>query len=141
MKKLFKKGIFVYLLNFILVIALIIGNIYAMAYKQIISVYFGHSTNKVVSTDDKVDTQYYKTSFSSKEELKSYSEKLAQEIVEEGIVLLKNDNKTLPLSHGAKVTLLGQNSVDLVYGGGGAGSVDTSKAATLLTALQNQDLM
>ncbi|MCM8710752.1 glycoside hydrolase family 3 C-terminal domain-containing protein [Clostridium sp. SYSU_GA19001] len=137
MKRLSKRtGIILYVVNIVLIIALVISNFYAMAYKQIISIYFGHETNKVVSSDDKAETQYFKTCYSSKEEQKSSSEKLVQEIVEEGIVLLKNDNNTLPLTFGSKITLLGQSSVDLVYGGGGAGSVDTTKAVDLLTALQ-----
>jgi beta-glucosidase len=131
-----RASIIMYAVNIILVIALVVSNFYAIAYSQIISIYFGHSTNKLVSADGKTDTQYYKTSFSSKNEQKSNSEKLVQEIVEEGIVLLKNDNKALPINNGAKISLLGQGSVDLVYGGGGAGSVDVSKATNLLTALQ-----
>lgn len=45
---------------------------------------------------------------------------LNERICEEGSVLLKNDNDVLPLARGSKVTVLGRNSVDLVYGGSGS---------------------
>lgn len=72
---------------------------------------------------------------------------LCKEVVEEGIVLLKNEDGALPLkSTEKKVALLGQDSVDFVYGGAGSGSVDTSRAPNLRKAFQdtgfevNQDL-
>ena len=67
--------------------------------------------------------------------LAAESEALCLEIEEEGMVLLKNDG-ALPLKEGAAVTLLGQDSVDFVYGGAGSGSVDTSKAPTLKQGLE-----
>lgn len=138
MKKVSKSALITYIVSTVLVIGLIVGNFYADKYSQILSIYLGHSTNKIVSTgDEDVDTEYYKSEFSSEDELKAEGEKVGQKIVEEGIVLLKNDNDALPLASGNKVSVLGQNSVDLVYGGGGAGSVDTSTAPDLLTALTN----
>lgn len=47
---------------------------------------------------------------------------LNQKIVEEGIVLLKNENKSLPMKTGTKVSVFGKNSVDPFYGGGGSAS-------------------
>ena len=47
---------------------------------------------------------------------------LNQKIVEEGIVLLKNENKSLPLKTGTKVSVFGKNSVNPFYGGGGSAS-------------------
>ena len=60
-----------------------------------------------------------------------------EQIVAEGLVLLKNEDSALPLGEDEKnVALLGQNSVDFVYGGAGSGSVDSSKAPTLKEALE-----
>ena len=42
----------------------------------------------------------------------------------------------MPLKEGAKVSLLGQDSVDFVYGGSGSGSVDTSQALNLKKAME-----
>lgn len=47
---------------------------------------------------------------------------LNQKIVEEGIVLLKNENSSLPMKTGSKVTVFGKNSVNPFYGGGGSAS-------------------
>lgn len=41
-------------------------------------------------------------------------------MVEEGITLLKNEDKALPLASGSKVTVFGKNSVNMVYGGSGS---------------------
>ncbi|MBR4494160.1 MAG: glycoside hydrolase family 3 C-terminal domain-containing protein, partial [Clostridiales bacterium] len=41
----------------------------------------------------------------------------------EGMVLLKNEDKTLPVKNGAKVALFGKGTVDYVKGGGGSGDV------------------
>ena len=41
----------------------------------------------------------------------------------EGIVLLKNENRTLPVKAGARVALFGKGTVDYVKGGGGSGDV------------------
>ena len=41
----------------------------------------------------------------------------------EGMVLLKNEDKTLPVKHGAKIALFGKGTVDYVKGGGGSGDV------------------
>ena len=41
----------------------------------------------------------------------------------EGMVLLKNEDKTLPVKNGAKIALFGKGTVDYVKGGGGSGDV------------------
>ena len=41
----------------------------------------------------------------------------------EGMVLLKNEDKTLPVKTGMKVALFGKGTVDYVKGGGGSGDV------------------
>ena len=41
----------------------------------------------------------------------------------EGMVLLKNDNKTLPLSKETKVALFGKATIEYIKGGGGSGDV------------------
>ena len=49
--------------------------------------------------------------------------KLSHEAACEGMVLLKNDNNTLPLKKGAKVAVFGMAQIDYVMCGGGAGWV------------------
>lgn len=65
------------------------------------------------------------------------SVRTCEQVVEEGLVLLKNEDNALPLSSKeTKVALLGQNSVDFVYGGSGSGSVDASTANNLKQAFE-----
>ena len=50
---------------------------------------------------------------------------LVSEIVEEGAVLLKNDDNVLPVTSG-KLNVFGWGSKNPCYGGTGSGSADTS---------------
>ena len=62
----------------------------------------------------------FEQEFSTKDEARENANKVVQEICEEGMVLLKNENNALPLKSGAKVSVFGKNSVQLVYGGSGS---------------------
>ncbi len=48
---------------------------------------------------------------------------LSRRAAGEGMVLLKNDNRTLPLPWGTRVALFGHASVNYIQGGGGSGEV------------------
>ncbi|WP_062051542.1 glycoside hydrolase family 3 C-terminal domain-containing protein [Bacillus sp. JCM 19034] len=140
MKNLSKPvAITIYVISFLLLVGLAVGNYYADKYSQIITTYLGHSNSEIVDSDDAdtINSEYYKSDYQSSDEVHEYSAQVGQKIVEEGAVLLKNENDTLPLSAGDRISVLGQNSVDLIYGGGGSGSVDTSKAPDLLTVLNS----
>ena len=69
-------------------------------------------------------------------------------IAEEGVVLLKNDNDTLPLSSGTKINLFGWSSTNPVYGGTGSGSIsDAYPTVSIIDGLEqvgfevNKDLV
>ena len=62
---------------------------------------------------------------------------IADQIASEGIVLLKNDGKALPLSAGTKLNLFGWSSVRPLYGGTGSGDSDTSNAVSLIDGLKH----
>ncbi len=62
---------------------------------------------------------------------------LTEEIEEEGIVLLKNQDNTLPLSE-KKVNVFGYASQKIVYGGSGSGAADERKNVSLKVALENE---
>lgn len=51
---------------------------------------------------------------------------LSREAAGEGAVLLKNENKTLPLKKGEKVALFGKATIEYIKGGGGSGDVNTA---------------
>ena len=71
------------------------------------------------------------------EQAAEQSRAMAQELVQEGTVLLKNQNNALPLAEGTAVNLFGYGSVDPIYGGSGSGASDTSSNIDLVTGLTN----
>ncbi len=63
---------------------------------------------------------------------------LCEQIAEEGIVLLKNEQDTLPLSDVTALNVFGWASTNPVYGGTGSGALsDAYHTVTLLEGLQN----
>ena len=61
---------------------------------------------------------------------------LAREAACEGMVLLKNEGKLLPLKAGTKVAVFGKAQADYVKGGGGSGDVTVAYAHSLLDGLR-----
>ncbi|MBQ6838427.1 MAG: glycoside hydrolase family 3 protein, partial [Clostridia bacterium] len=49
---------------------------------------------------------------------------LSKEAATEGMVLLKNENKALPLKKGEKIALFGKATIEYIKGGGGSGDVN-----------------
>ena len=118
-------------LTAILTIAAIVGNMIANQYATTLNVALNASTYKIIKGNTTEDTEYFKAGFASDEEREAYEAELCATVEAEGAALLKNDNAALPLADSAKVSLFGHGSVDLMYGGTGSGSVDTSKAPIL----------
>ena len=52
------------------------------------------------------------------------AKEVAQRVAEEGFVLLKNDNNTLPLTNTTKLNLFGWAASNPVYGGSGSGGIN-----------------
>ena len=117
-----------------IVVSLFIANAYTNKYSSLVSVYFDAETQKIINEEGE-DSNYFKSDYANEAELKEHLSQVGSQIEEEGAVLLEN-NGTLPLEKNLKITLLGQDCADLVYGGGGAGSVATEKAIDLYTALE-----
>ena len=69
------------------------------------------------------------------------SKELAEEIQDEGIVLLENKNNVLPLNISndkeVNVNIFGQASVGITFGGAGSGAADESKNISLQKGLEN----
>ena len=70
--------------------------------------------------DENNKFQHFKPDFENKEQALDNGNAITQQICEEGMVLLKNENDALPLAQGAKISIFGKNSVNLVYGGSGS---------------------
>ena len=79
---------------------------------------------------------YYEVSAESKTDAYARGNMLNEQICEEGFVLLKNKGNALPLSKGAKISVFGKNSAELVYGGTGSGGGNFRNAPTLYDSLE-----
>lgn len=88
--------------------------------------------------------KYFNTKFKNMEEVKSASFDIVEETMEEGAVLLKNDNDTLPLSKGDSVTLYGLASHYSAFCGQGSGGLEGDRAlndrVSLFNGLKNAGL-
>ena len=124
-----------YAIAIILAAATAIGNVYANKYSDLISVYFNQPTSKVVSASNET-TEHFTSDYASDDEREQALADMGTTILREGVTLLKNENGTLPLEATSKISVFGQDSVDSVYGGGGADSIDTSKAQSLMDAFE-----
>lgn len=124
-----------YAIAIILAAATAIGNVYANKYSDLISVYFNQPTSKVVSASNET-TEHFTSDYASDDEREQALADMGTTILREGVTLLKNENGTLPLEATSKISVFGQDSVDSVYGGGSAGSIDTSKAQSLMDAFE-----
>jgi len=81
----------------------------------------GTSNYKLVDNSDgteEVDSTYFKSDYETLADVVAAKNALAEQIAEEGTVLLKNNNAALPLDISAEtVTLWGMNSHNPTYGG------------------------
>ena len=100
-----------------------------VAVGAVVSIAMGVGTSIGYNYENLLDVYFSKSDYKPLDGEKDKCEEVARE----GIVLLQNKDNLLPLSveKQNKIALLGQDSVDFVYGGAGCGSVDTSSAPTL----------
>ena len=83
------------------------------------------------------DTEYFKSKYTKIDDLISDTDKLIEEVVEEGAVLLKNENNALPLAKNSKVTTVGIASTEstLTSSGSVAAGSGTGREVTLKAGL------
>ena len=108
-----------------------------LIYETLVQV-FGGERRKAISGDPS-KYQYYTTEYESKDDVYEAANALNEEIVSEGITLLKNENNSLPLEKQSKVTVFGKNSTDLVLSGSGSnsGSSGDEETKTIYDSLEN----
>lgn len=71
------------------------------------------------------DTNYYKSDYATKEEMRAAQKEYLIQCQEEGSVLLRNENNALPLTGDISVTLFGFAAATPVYHGGSGGPPNT----------------
>ena len=103
------------------------GNIIANECEVQLNSFLGTSSTKIVTNLPEGVTEegyvrYYDSKYSTLAELKAAGNAKVREVEGEGIVLMKNEGSVLPLSAGAKVSLVGVTAMDPVYGGTGSGA-------------------
>ena len=112
----------------VLLFALFVGNNYAYAYSKVI-------TSFLCGTGE---------DFSDAQVVLEASDDLCRKIGDESIVLLKNENNTLPISDLSRVNLFGWGATDegfLLKGvGSGSSTISTKKQVTLLQAFDDADV-
>lgn len=117
----------------LLTVVVAVGIPLANNYKNMVSMFLSQTT---FTAEGGSNPQYFTSDYATADEVDKAATELSIQIEREGMVLMKNENNALPLLNGAKISLLGQCSVDLVYGGAGAGSIDTSQVDDLKTVLE-----
>ena len=116
----------------LLVVMLVAGPI-ANNYEQIINMVLGTESTKIVGEPG---ITYFSPDYDSAEKQAEAALELCKTVEANGAVLMLNRNNALPLSSGAKVTLLGSTSADIIYCGSGSGGMETSRLKPLKDALE-----
>ena len=102
--------------------------VFCTTFDNSLSVFVGGTFNDIKNRDE--SAVYYDMDFDSAEEMVQYGNELCRQVEAEGAALLMNENETLPLDEGSKVSCFSTSSVNLVYGGTGSGNIDASEADT-----------
>jgi beta-glucosidase len=124
----------------LLVVLLSVGNILARGtYSSLLDQVFGKKEAIVSEEDTGI---VFEQDFFTKEEALENGNKVTEEICEEGMILLKNEigidgKAALPLKAGARVSIFGKNSVNLVYGGSGSAAPGDGARKTIYESLED----
>ena len=131
------KWIVTSVISLVLVIAMIVANIMTIAYEGVINLALQTETTKVeADPNDTTDTNYFPSAYGSTEEVKAAGMEVAEQLTEEGAVLLKNTDNALPIANTAKVSLFGHSSANMIVCGTGSADIDASEAPTFKEALE-----
>lgn len=99
-----------------------VGGQLAAANAAVISNFLGQDgfnmvKDETLGADEELDTEYFKSAFDNVKDVKASGENYTQLVMEEGAVLLKNDNNALPLASTDKISLFSASSVDPIVSG------------------------
>ena len=128
------------LLSLLLVVTLVVNVVLSVPLYTVMNMYFGKGKPIVQENENSANltSAYYTSAYGSPAEMEEAAKKLAAEVESEGIVLLKNENNTLPLTDSEKnISLFGRTSVDPIYTGAGSAATESSPV-DYKTALENE---
>lgn len=96
-----------------------LGGAIANNHADTVTDFLGQHTNNIVHIDDSDmgDTGYYKSQYKSVKQVRGAGIEYSQKVMEEGAVLLRNENNALPLALGEKVSLFSVSSAKPVISG------------------------
>ena len=135
------KWIVTSVISIVLIIAMIVANVMTIAYEGVINLALGTETTTIkADADDTTDTNYFPSAYGSTDEVKAAGMDIAEELTEEGAVLLKNADNALPIDSTAKVSVFGHSSANMIVCGTGSADIDASEAPTLKEALEEVGL-
>ncbi len=117
----------------VFIAATIVCNMFAPA----VHIFFNTKTS---TTSGEKGEDFFKKDASSASEQMEKAQDVVERIGAEGSVLLMNESSALPLAEGAKVTLLGKTSADLITGGTGSGAVSVTGKNTVKSAMEQAGL-
>lgn len=78
--------------------------------------------------NENTDLEYYKSDYTTLKDVVYNGFQIQEEEQKEGTILLKNDNNTLPLAKGSKVSVFGVTGASTFYGASGSGGINTKEA-------------
>ncbi|WP_022773248.1 glycoside hydrolase family 3 C-terminal domain-containing protein [Butyrivibrio sp. AE2015] len=110
----------------------LIGGPIANNYSQIINMVLGVEGSKVIGDEG---ITYFEPDYTSDQQVEE-GQKVVENVVANGAVLLMNKDNALPLKSGDKITLASINSSKFVYGGTGSGGMNTDGVDSLKDALE-----
>jgi len=135
------KWIVTSVISVVLIVAMIVANIMTIAYEGVINLALGTETTTIkADADDTTDTNYFPSAYASTDEVKAAGMEVAEQLTEEGAVLLKNADNALPIDASAKVSVFGHSSANMIVCGTGSADIDASEAPTLKEALEEVGL-
>lgn len=125
--------------SIVLAVVLIVAHVITGTYAPIITIYLNQTDTKIINEEiEGEDTQYFKSGYKKDDSLKRAGEKLCEDIVKEGAVLLENNDGALPLKSDEKnIHFFSLSSYDFVTGGVGSGSIDDSTSLRLKDVFNN----
>ena len=124
---------FLSILAVLMAVVLILANTLLPTYGRMVTEVLGYKQAwKTPAEGNNLDLEYNKADYSSADEIREAQQKLNEQIVGEGTVMLKGDTKHLPYAAGTKFSLFSHSSVAYLTGGYVASGI------TLKSALESR---